>query len=201
MMKLEGIYRHSEVAGYEVLFESLELPLNGKKEKFFEKIDEEVDFMIFKKHLEKTRGIKGLRFLNLKPSTLIKYSEEIVELIDARTVIELREDYASEEEIRKIKEIREKYPFLLSIDDFGKQASNFDRLMILEPNFVKVEINLFDRKTLWQLVSILKTYPVKLIAEKVETENQWKMVRSFGFDFWQGYYSQNLKLNKKWDNT
>ncbi len=193
-MRLEGIYQGLKQVGYEVLFESSELPLNGNKEKFFEKVDEEIDFLIFTEHVRRTQDIGGLKFLNIKPSTLIKYANQIVEIIDGRVVIELREDYASEEEIIQIRKLREKYPFLLSIDDFGKQASNFDRLLILEPNFVKIEVNLFDRKTLWNLVSILKTYPVKLVAEKVENREQWKMVKSFGFDFWQGYYSRTLKI-------
>ena len=196
-MRLEGIFKGLKQVGYEVLFESSELPLNGTKEKFFEKIDEDVDFLIFQEHLRRTQNLSGLKFLNLKPSTLIKYANQIVELIDGKTVIELREDYATEEEINAIRKLREEYPFLLSIDDFGRQASNFDRLFALRPNFAKVEIPLFDRKTLWQIVNILKSFPIKLIAEKVETENDFKLVKSLNFDFWQGYFSKKILGNKK----
>ena len=196
-MRLEGIYQGLKQVGYEVLFESSELPLNGNKEKFFEKVDEEIDFLIFTEHVRRTQDIGGLKFLNIKPSTLIKYANQIIEIIDGKTVIELREDYAEEEEINAIRKLREKYPFLLSIDDFGRKASNFDRLFILRPNFVKIEIPLFDRKTLCQLVYILKTFPVKLIAEKVETEKDFKLVKSLNFDFWQGFFSKKVTKNKK----
>lgn len=198
-MKIEGIFKNLELIGYEVLFESSDLPLdgNGAKEKFFENLDEEIDFLIFSEHLKRTEKLKGIRFVNLKPSTLIKYAGKILEMLDGRTVIELREDYASEEEIKEIEKIRKKFPFLLSIDDFGKQASNFDRILLLKPNFVKIEINFFDRKTLWYLANLIRTHKIKLIAEKVETERDFKMIKSFGFDFWQGYFSKKINSFQK----
>jgi len=41
---------------------------------------------------------------------------------------------------------------------------------------------------LTQIVHALRKYPAKLVAEKVETPEQFRHCRSLGFDYFQGYY-------------
>ncbi len=192
-MKLEGIFKGKRKIGSEILFESMDIPLNGKKERFFESIDEDIDFEIFMRNYEKAKDLKGLKFFNLKPQTLAKYGKEILSVIDPKTVLEIRESNADEKVIKSIVKIRKEKPFLLSLDDFGKNSSNFDRIEAFKPDFIKVEIPLFSKKNLVLFVSLLKvTCTAKLIAEKVENVEDFKTAKLAGFDLWQGYCEKEL---------
>jgi len=202
-MKVEGIFTFENLrkVGFEILWEMEGISLNGKKEKFFEDISEDIDFEIFKYHVEKIGSSKLLVFLNVKPSTLVKYKEKIFEMITGKMVIELREDGIDTEMLKELVEIRKNYPFLLSLDDFGRNSSNFDRLKLLNPQFLKIKISFFNRKELVHLITLVKSInpKCKLIAEKVETYEDFKIAKALGFDFWQGYLEKNLseKFHKR----
>ena len=192
----EILYIHLNGNGKKLLgYELLSSPL-GKmsNEKLFSVVPDTIDKMIFLSHMNtlRERGIdKGkFFFVNIKPETLLLHHEEILSSIPfGRVVFEVREDYLDKEKTQKLKELRQEYQFLLSIDDFGVGASNFDRVKILEPNFVKIEVPLFTESELIFLSAMLKkTAPqAYLIAEKVETEEELKNVLDAGFELCQGW--------------
>ncbi len=200
MVKVEGIYRGLERVGQEVLLDEKGFEIivgNGRKEKFFDRLDEDIDFSLFLHHVNWVyeNGIGGYSFVNLKPSTLVKYGGEIIRAIKGKIVIEVREDHMGDKEIEEVVRIRSNFPFLLSIDDFGRRSSNLDRIALLEPNFVKVDMTLFrDAKELVYFTSFLRSYSVRsvLIAEKVEDEKVYRMARGAGIELWQGYYERDL---------
>jgi len=192
-MKVEGIYTFDmELFGWEVLWDAEFV--EGKKERFFGSLEESIDLEIFKRNLEVVKE-KGLYFLNLKPSTLLKYAGHIVELISPNVVIELREDAIEEPILLQLVNLRRYYPFRLSLDDFGRIASNVDRLKLLVPQFVKIEVPLFTVKELVFLVNFVKSVDrnCKVVAEKVENESLFKLAKGVGFELWQGFYEKELK--------
>jgi len=82
---------------------------------------------------------------------------------------------------------------LLSIDDFGRRSSNIDRLKLLKPNFIKIEVNMFDRISLVNLINFISAYhPCIIIAEKVENEGLLRLARAAGVKYWQGYLERYL---------
>ena len=200
MVKIEGIYKGKERIGQELLLDEKWFHMffgrNGSKERFFEKLDEEVDFSLFLHYTDWIKKVKpsGFTFINIKPVTLIRFKDRIRNLLEGKVVLEVREDRLSEEEALEIAKIREDFPFLLSVDDFGRGASNLDRVAVLRPNFVKVDISLFSRsKDLVNLVTFLKEYAGKrmvLIAEKVERKEDLRMARGAGIELWQGWYER-----------
>ena len=200
MVKVEGVYRDFERVGQEVLLDEKGFELlagDGKKEKLFEGLDEDIDFSLFLHHVNfvREKGFSGYTFVNLKPSTLIKYSREIMKVIRGKVVVEIREDHVGDRELEEIKRMRENFPFLLSLDDFGKKSSNLDRVLHLKPNFIKVDVSLFEsRLDFLNFVNFLSSYSggAVLIAERVETKEQFKMVRSAGIRFWQGWFEREL---------
>lgn len=201
MVKVEGIYRGFERVGQEVLLNERGFEViigNGRKEKFFERLDEEIDFSLFLHHVKWIREnrIGGYSFVNIKPSTLLRYREEITLAIDGKIVVEVREDHMSDEEIKELVKFRGNFPFLLSIDDFGRRSSNLDRIAFLKPNFVKVDMTLFrSPKEVIHFVSFLRNYSERsvLIAEKVESEEVFRAVKGAGIDLWQGWYEKKIK--------
>jgi len=55
-------------------------------------------------------------------------------------------------------------------------------------NYVKMDLPMYNRQSLTEVVDQLKNYPVKLIAEKVETKEDFEFCYSLGFDYFQGYF-------------
>ena len=203
MVKVEGIYKGFRRIGQEALLDEKGLELlfsNGSKERFFDKIDEEIDLAVFLHHVNwaHTHNLQGYTFVNIKPSTLIKHHEDIMANLKGKIVLELREDFITDKDLLRLKEIREEYKFLLSLDDVGKGASNIDRIKALKPNFVKVEVQLFDNaKTLFGFVSLLRDiHNCHLIAEKVENDKHFRMIRGAGIEMWQGYYEKLVEEGK-----
>ena len=200
MVKVEGIYRGIEKVGQELLLDErgFEIILgNGRKDRFFDLIDEDMDLSLFIHHANwaVSRKPNGkYTFINLKPQTLIKHFETIISFLSGKVVVELREDLMSDKELRIIQDLRREVPFLLSIDDFGRGASNLDRVISLQPNFVKVDVSLFNTPLgLMKAVELLNHHTrAVLIAEKVENEKIFRMIRGAGMELWQGWYEKEL---------
>lgn len=55
-------------------------------------------------------------------------------------------------------------------------------------NYVKMDLPMYNRQSLAEVVDQLKNYPIKLIAEKVETKEDFEFCYSLGFDYFQGYF-------------
>ena len=96
--------------------------------------------------------------------------------------------------LERLAEIRKEYMFLLSIDDFGVKASNIDRIRLLEPNFIKLDVRLFrNTRELFDLVIFLRDISgASLVAECVESEEHLRMVRAAGIEFWSGFYGNRM---------
>ncbi|HIQ31826.1 MAG TPA: EAL domain-containing protein [Aquifex aeolicus] len=198
MVKVEGIYKGFCRVGQELLLDERGFSLiAGNKEKFFSGLDEDIDFSVFLRHVKwiEENEPEGYTFINLKPATFIRYYREIGEVVKGKVVVELREDHITERELEKIVYIREEFPFLLSLDDFGRSSSNLDRLIALKPNFVKIDMSLFsDSGSLLTFTNFLRSYSGQavLVAEKVETERELRMARGAGIELWQGYLERDL---------
>lgn len=98
--------------------------------------------------------------------------------------------------IEKLKEIK-KRGYRLALDDFtGKQY--YDDLLRLV-NYIKVDFLLTDEAKQAEVSMIPKRYPnVILLAEKVETEEQFNRAVSQGYKLFQGYFFSRPKtLHKK----
>ncbi len=200
MVKIEGIYKKTKKIGQELLYAGLLLP-KKYREYIFNAIPEELDFQFFMNHIDYIRKSKlsGYSFVNVKPSTFVKFKDKILENIFGKIVIEIREDFVEDEILKKLAKIREENYFLLSVDDFGTKASNIDRIKFLNPDFVKLDLSVLkgNRKDFFKLIDFLKTFSdAILVAEKVETEEDYKLITSCGIEIWSGYYEKKLKHEK-----
>ncbi len=115
-----------------------------------------------------------------------------------RVTLELLEDEAIEDdEIFKafIAKVRE-YDVQIAIDDFGSGYSNFQRIMEINPDFVKIDGSIIkhlvnDPKS-EVLTKAINTFShslgIKTVAEFVSDEKIFMKVRDMGIDYTQGYY-------------
>ena len=107
-----------------------------------------------------------------------------------------------DEEFRHVDELKEfiasarQYGVKIAIDDFGSGYSNFMKLVMLEPDYIKIDGSIvksveqspLNKKVLENIVFLGRQLNSTLIAEFVENESIQKHVESMGIDFSQGYY-------------
>ena len=116
----------------------------------------------------------------------------------SRIVIELLED----ESIKDFKTITtfindvKKYGVKIAIDDFGAGYSNFERLLDYQPDILKIDAclikdiqtNSYSLSVVKTIVAFAKEQDIITVAEYVENEAIFNIVKELGVDYSQGYY-------------
>ncbi|MFA7609853.1 MAG: EAL domain-containing protein [Sulfurimonas sp.] len=89
-----------------------------------------------------------------------------------------------------------KYNCKIAIDDFGTGYSNFEYLIKLKADYLKIDGSLIKNidkdKNAYIVVSTIVDFAKKLgmktVAEFVESEEIFNIVKNLGIDYSQGYY-------------
>ncbi|SFP93048.1 EAL domain-containing response regulator [Hydrogenimonas thermophila] len=130
--------------------------------------------------------------------------EKILQLLEnnknytSRIVFELLED----EDVREFEIIKEfiknvkAYGVKIAIDDFGAGYSNFERLLDYQPDILKIdgslikniETSAYSISVVKSIVTFAKEQNIKTIAEFIENESIYNIVKELGVDYSQGYY-------------
>jgi c-di-GMP phosphodiesterase len=76
--------------------------------------------------------------------------------------------------------------YQIALDDFVVRDSHRGLLEVAD--FVKVDILALTRQQLLEQAHILRQFPVRLLAEKVEDEDVFKLCHELGFHYYQGYF-------------
>lgn len=76
--------------------------------------------------------------------------------------------------------------YRLALDDYEHRPEFHPLLQLVE--IVKLDIRALDPEKLAEHVEILREYNCKLLAEKVETREEYARCRELGFDYFQGYF-------------
>jgi EAL and modified HD-GYP domain-containing signal transduction protein len=77
--------------------------------------------------------------------------------------------------------------FALALDDVVELTAAHEKLMPFIKT-VKVDVLGMPAARMGEIVQSCRRFPVKLLAEKVETLEQFELCRSLGFDLFQGYF-------------
>jgi len=127
--------------------------------------------------------------------------------IGSRVVFEIVESESIEnfkEVLYFIKNIKS-YGCKIAIDDFGTGYSNFEYLVKLEADYIKIDgslikeidTNITSQIVVKNIVNFAKDLKMKTIAEFVENEFIFKKVKELGVDYSQGYYFSEPKRDFK----
>ncbi len=76
--------------------------------------------------------------------------------------------------------------YIIALDDYLYNSAHAPLLNLAE--IVKIDLLALDEQQLKEHVRELKKYNVKLIAEKIETPQEYLYCRELGFDYFQGYF-------------
>jgi len=113
-------------------------------------------------------------------------------------VFELLED----EDVRDFDEITKfiarvkAFGVKIAIDDFGAGYSNFERLLKYQPDILKIdgslikniETDAYSMSVVKTIVAFAKEQKIEMVAEYIENENIYEIIRSLGVEYSQGYY-------------
>jgi diguanylate cyclase (GGDEF)-like protein len=116
-----------------------------------------------------------------------------------RVIIELVESEqidSSNSEICQFIQKAKEFGCKISIDDFGSGYSNFNYLVNMKANFLKIDGSLIQNidtdenayLTVKSIVSLAKELNIKVVAEFIHSENIFDIVRSLDIALFQGNY-------------
>ncbi|GAB6191189.1 EAL and HDOD domain-containing protein [Desulfocastanea catecholica] len=103
-----------------------------------------------------------------------------------KIVVEILEDIEPTAEIISMCRNLKENGYTLALDDFVYDRK-FEPLLELV-TIVKIDVRLTPLNTLVRTLNHLKYHQVKLLAEKVETENEFVLANRMGFSYFQGYF-------------
>lgn len=134
-------------------------------------------------------------------------NEFIVELLENykigyRVVFEIVESESIEnfEQIQDFIQSIKSYGCKIAIDDFGTGYSNFEYLLKLKADYIKIDgsmikyIDIDTELVVSTIVDFAKKMGMKTIAEFVENESVLNKVKELGIDYSQGYYFREPQI-------
>jgi c-di-GMP-related signal transduction protein len=132
-------------------------------------------------------------FINLELELLM--SDSIAILPKERVVLELLESLQVNPELVERCRTLKAMGFTLALDDHEFDPVYEELYSIVE--IVKVDLFQSPVEHLAEMVERFTPYPVKLLAEKVESREEYLRCRDMGFELFQGYYFAKPSLMEK----
>lgn len=203
---------HNKIIGYEGLMRSAnhsnpeQIFLQAKKEKRLVELDSRSIQKAAKAYQKAGYSLQdGRLFLNVFPTTLLDsnfliFTKEIM-LDDPKhcqhivfEISELEDIHDQTRLIERIKELKE-LGFKFAIDDVGKGYSDFQTIIEMEPDYLKVDryfsqqLSQFPKKQ--SFIQLVNEYSQRngceLILEGLETVEDLEVARQLGVKYAQGY--------------
>src|SRR5437764_5408333 len=119
------------------------------------------------------------------------------DLIDAlppgQIVLELREQrIVDEATIERCHELR-RHGYRVALDDFVGNFRGLDELLPAV-DMVKIDFERIDSLLVPEIVKLLRPHSAKLIAQKIETPEQFAQAKALGIDLFQGFHFAKPQL-------
>jgi len=122
-------------------------------------------------------------FINVDEQVL---SSGIVDLLPGKqTVLEVLETVEINDAVVDLCKIAKKEGFGIALDDFIYDGAS---PMLGIADYIKIDVMATEKETIKNICTLLKKYPAKLVAEKVETSEDFDFCSNLGFDYFQGYF-------------
>ncbi|MDK2595619.1 EAL and HDOD domain-containing protein [Pseudoalteromonas obscura] len=123
-------------------------------------------------------------FINMTKDAL--NHAQSLSLSASSVVFEVLEDVVIDEYlVNSVKALAER-GYTIALDDFVYSEAAIPLLECAD--IVKVDIRAFNTQALIHQVNLLRRFSVKLLAEKVETWQEYRMCKKLGFELFQGYF-------------
>ena len=141
--------------------------------------------------LDKLVG-NGFAFINLTEQFL--FEEDMLPISPKQVVLEVLENIPVDARlVQALKRLKQK-GFTVALDDYIYNPAH--KPIVALADIIKIDITQLDRKDLVRHVKVLKQYSAKLLAEKVETLDEFEFCEKLGFDYFQGYFLSRPRIIK-----
>ncbi len=141
--------------------------------------------------LEKLVGT-GFAFINLTEKFLLE--DDALPIGPSQVVLEILEDVPINDELIKSVERLSGLGFTIALDDYVYNPAH--RPLVAMADIIKIDIMALSQKDVIEHVNILKEYKAKLLAEKIETRDEYDFCFELGFDYFQGYFLSRPRIIK-----
>lgn len=174
---------NQEIFGYELLFRAAGHHQTAQYESQAQASASVIASALSDFGLQNVLGEK-LGFLNITSGVL--HSEMLELLPIEQSVLEILENIELNDNVRLRCNELKSLGFRIALDDhiYDPQHAPFYKMV----DIVKVDIMATDPAELPQIAANLKKYPVVLLAERVETVEEFERCVSYGFELFQGYF-------------
>jgi EAL and modified HD-GYP domain-containing signal transduction protein len=133
---------------------------------------------------------KARAFIHVTPEIL---DDNLLRLFDpAQLVLELMPDVDFDDALLATLDRLRTAGYGIAVDDLLVHEGT--RPLLERAHFEKVDLAAVPASELAEHVTSLRRFPVALVAEKVETHEQFAQCQALGFDFYQGYFFARPKL-------
>ena len=152
-------------------------------------------------------GLEHNIFINFNPRSIydpvscLKSTMSAIgrsDLSPERIVFEITEseEIKDEKQLKRILDFYRERGFKVALDDLGAGYSSLNLLASLRPDFVKLDVGLvrdvdsdpYRAAIAAKLLELAKDLGITVVAEGVETEEQWRWLVTHGADFVQGFF-------------
>ncbi|MDX1294712.1 MAG: EAL domain-containing protein [Sulfurimonadaceae bacterium] len=154
--------------------------------------------------LDEVIGPRGVAFLNADHTVI---ESNILDILDKdRFVIELLETAdLTPKVIEKMKLLKSR-GYKIAIDDFDCTAEMVKKFLpvLKYVNLIKIDVVAANPVSLKNVVTKFKKLGIRLLAEKIETEEMYRQCKEMGFDLFQGYAinrPETVEYTKMKDST
>lgn len=139
-------------------------------------------------NIDELLGKEGIAFINLDEHA---FTSGIIDILDKdRFVLEILETTdLNEQVLSKIKQYH-KRGFKIAIDDFDcsvKMIQKFNPILKYT-HILKMDVLAADEENLKNVMPKIKQLGIRVLAEKIETEEEYQYYKGMGFDLFQGYH-------------
>jgi EAL and modified HD-GYP domain-containing signal transduction protein len=109
-----------------------------------------------------------------------------------RCIIEVLEDVTAEPEtvaaLRRLKKLH----YRIALDDFVFSEARVPMIELAE--FIKLDFRALGKDGFEEQLRLLRRFPVRIVAEKIESEAEFRWCREVGSELFQGYYLRRPEI-------
>lgn len=126
----------------------------------------------------------SLAFINLPREFIV--NEDLTPMFNEHVVLEVLEDIQPDEEvIAGLKRLKSE-GYQIALDDFVYSEELTPLIELAD--YIKLQVNTMSADEIKRIFELLSQYPVKFIAEKVETHEIYQFCNDLGFEYFQGFF-------------
>jgi len=133
-------------------------------------------------------------FINLTYNHILNMSNLPYPEFKEKLVLEILEDIKAEDSIVEAVTGLVKSGYTVALDDFIYHESL--KPLVDVADIIKIDLMAISKDELEQHVALLKDDKRKLLAEKVETQQEFEHCKELGFDYFQGYFFSKPNIVK-----